>query len=318
MSHRSITLLLLGILLGLALLLFYGTESSVIGGIGAWLGLPAAFGALVAHLTDPDGEMSPVGCFVWPTAGILTLVGVAWLAAGEGAICIAMILPFWIPAAVAGWVIQRINARRRRLNQIDPSRFDAVGWAAIPLALLGIESLYEPDWQTREVTRHVVIEASPEAVWPLLLSIPDVGANEGHWNLTQDFLDVPRPRNAELVKTPAGLVRKASWQRGIRFDERITRIRPNAEIGWNFEFGDDSVQRNTDRHISPDGAFLKIAAGRYDLRPRQDSKTVLSLTTTYRMRTNLPGYFAFWGELLLGDVQSNVLQIVADRAERAH
>ena len=38
----------------------------------------------------------------------------------------------------------------------------------------------------------------------------------------------------------------------------------------------------------------------------------------YSVRTSFPAYLAGWGELLLGDVQSNVLAIVEQRAERLH
>jgi hypothetical protein len=46
-------------------------------------------------------------------------------------------------------------------------------------------------------------------------------------------------------------------------------------------------------------------------------KTLVRLTTRYRMRTSFPAYLSWWGERLLGDIQSNVLAIVMQRAERA-
>ena len=80
-------------------------------------------------------------------------------------------------------------------------------------------------------------------------------------------------------------------------------------------FPDDSVQAHTDKHIDPDGPVLKIARGGYTLNETENSTVTVELSTTYRMRTRLGLYFGYWGELMLGDVQSNVLEIIKQRAE---
>ena len=74
---------------------------------------------------------------------------------------------------------------------------------------------------------------------------------------------------------------------------------------------------HTDRHISPDGQFLKIDTGDYTLTPLNDGTTKLTLRTNYIARTHVNLYAQMWGEILLGDIESNILTIIKQRAEAA-
>jgi len=312
---RALTLALLMLLL-LGVIAIFNADyfASAYGGIAVFLLIPAAIGGLFSQFSDPGGRQAPMGCFVWPTAGLLTLLALAWLLFGEGAICIAMVLPIWVPAAVVGALVNRYNARRgRALN--DPSRLNSVAWLSIPLLLVASEAISPPDWQGRSVVRDVDIEADPDVIWPLLLKVPGISSDEGIGNFTQDILGVPRPTDAALMIRQGRLVRIAHWGSDLRFEEIITAQKPGRVLSWRFAFPDKSVQRHTDHHISPDGPLLRIETGRYDLERLGNGRSRLRLTTTYRMRTRLGAYLGWWGERLLGDVQDNVLTVIKDRAE---
>ena len=311
---RRVTLVSLALLAGAASYLFAaGGLQSEYAGVASLLLIPAALGALVGNLSDPEGRGSLANLLLWPPLLILGLTGVGWLFFNEGAICIAMVLPLWLPAAVGGALANRWNARRtRRARERD---LLSVGWVVLPLSILLIERGQPPAWQERLVTRQAVVSATPEQLWPAVLSIPTIAATEGRATLTHDALGVPRPREAMLVRRGGRLVRSARWGSELRFDEIVTRIEPHSTLAWRFAFGDDSVQRYTDRHIAPDGPMLKILGGSYRLQPLAGGRSLLTLETRYRMRSPLAPYLAWWGERLLGDVQDNILAIVEQRAE---
>ncbi|MFM5907299.1 MAG: hypothetical protein ACKOPO_06915 [Novosphingobium sp.] len=318
-SNRLITLCLLIVLGAIMLIVFYtDAGGQAVAGWSALIIIPAALGALVSHLVDPQGMNSPVGCFAAPTMAIIAITGLAFLFIGEGAICIAMVLPLWIPAAIGGGLVQHYNARRRiRSDGDNAGDIFQSSWLALPLFALVLEQTLPAPWQSEAVSREVIVNAPADSVWPLLVSIPAIKDHEGRANLTQDILGVPRPVSARLEPVAGQLVRKAEWGKGIRFEERITRMEPGRAIGWTFAFPDDSVSRHTDRHISPDGPVLKILSGGYLLEPLPDGRTRVRLTTQYRMRSHLAPYLSLWGDQLLGDVEANVLAIIQKRAEPA-
>lgn len=195
-------------------------------------------------------------------------------------------------------------------------QFRSTSWIILPIALFMVEEVAPPVWTSHEVVREIEIDAPAEAVWPLLVSIPDIGADEGQSNFTHDIAGVARPTEARLVRRRGQLVRLAEWGENIRFEEQITAIKPGRSIAWNFAFPDESIQQYTDRHIAPQGAMLHIESGRYDLVETEAGRLSLRLTTTYRMRSRMGFYLELWGEQMLGDAQDNVLAIVKQRSER--
>lgn len=295
--------------------LIYGSDVNVPwGGVAVLLGIPFATGMLIGETIDRSKAM---GCFVWPTLAIVCLVFVGYVIFGEGVICIAIAMPLWIAAAIGGaltsvWNHWRWN-RGDRSREPDDNRLRLAAWTILPVFLLAAESVLPPTWTEHEVVREIVVNANPATVWPQLIEIRHVAADEGQWTFTQNILSVPRPLDARLETMPTGKVRKAIWGEGIRFEEHVTSETPNSAMDWRFVFPDKSLQNHTDRHIEPDGQSLRILSGSYRLESLAGGRTRIRLTTHYAMRTHLPGYMELWSERLLGDVQSNVLRIIAGR-----
>lgn len=313
-SGMRVTLALIGILIGAMLFLFYGPEeSSQITTLTALLAIPAALGGLVTQYVDPTGSRSTMGCFFWPTIFFLTITGIAVAAFDEGAVCLVLVIPIWIPAAIAGGLVQYLNARRRRRAKAQEHRFYASSWLLLPMLVMIWDQMWPVHWTNASVERSIEIDASPEKIWPYLASIRDIRADEGLANFTHDVVGIPRPTEAVLTRESARTVRKAVWGKSARFEEVVQSVAPNREMTWAFSFPDKSIQEYTDRHISPAGPFLNIASGSYRLEPIGPDRTRLVLITHYRMKVRPVGYFQWWGERLLGDVQNNVLAIVKNR-----
>lgn len=287
--------------------------------ITALLAIPASIGGLLAYATNIGHRSGGMGCFVWPTLALLVLVAIAVVVLKEGAICIAMVLPLWIPAAIVGYAVSWWNTQHQiALSEADNdrgARLRSVGWLLLPMVVFSAEKMTPLHWQTRTVSRDIIVAATPEQIWPLLVSIPKISPTEGRWNFTQDILGVPRPERAALVSRNGQWARKAEWGGAIRFEEQIDQLVPNRSIAWTFHFPDESIERTVDRHVSPDGAILRIETGRYALTRLSGSRTRIQLSTQYRMRTRIPQYLELWGEKMLGDIQNNVLTIVKHRAE---
>lgn len=307
------TLVAIAIFVTLVALTVYGPDFGVEwGGIAMLLGIPFALGMLVGQAIDRDQTM---GCFVWPTLSVIALLFVAYLIFGEGVICIAMVMPIWIAAAIGG-AVASVWTHRRKVDDGGPddsNRISLAAWTVLPVFLVAVETTVRPAWTERAVVREITVRARAAEVWPHLVEIRKVGPGEGHWTFSHDLLGIPRPVDAQIVNVNGSAVRKARWGEGIRFEERIVFERPGTAMRWRFVFPDTSLQDHTDRHIAPDGESLRILSGGYELQPLPGGQTRIRLTTRYAMKTRLPDYMAWWGERLLGDVQSNVLQVIADR-----
>jgi hypothetical protein len=298
-----------------AYLLFNFTKAG-----GPWFGslwflglLPALLCALICYLGDPDRTRPKA--FYWRVPLVLVAivdVGSA-LILREGIICLVMLSPIWLLSGWAGAFLLRAQRKRRAGGTTLRSSF-----LIVPILAAFIEAhLPFPDDHVL-LTRSILVHASPSEIWPYTVANRSIGAREGRWTISHNLIGLPRPRGVAIEGSGVGAVRTAYWGDHIDFEERITQWSPGRTLGWNFHFANDTLQNYTDKHISPDGQFLKIDSGDYTFQRISPGVTRLVLNTRYIAKTHVNIYARMWGELLLGDAEANILTIVKDRAESAH
>jgi hypothetical protein len=275
--------------------------------------LPALLCALICYIGDPD-QRRPAS-FYWQvpfTLVVLVIVGSAVILR-EGVICILMLSPIWL---VSGWVgaFTLRSQRRARLgrNTLQSS------FVIIPLVAAGLEAQIPIPHERVLLTRSIIVYASADEIWPYAVSNCAIGADEGRWTLTHNIIGLPRPRATLLDGARVGALRTAYWGDHINFEEEITEWAPGRRLGWTFHFSNTSLQDYTDKHISPDGQFLKIDSGDYTIHQISPEAALVTLNTRYIAMTHVNPYAKLWGEFLLGDVQNNVLSIIKSRSEAAH
>ena len=273
--------------------------------------LPAAICAFVAYVADPWAERRLGAYMMVPVWLLLVVIVVAIFTLHEGAVCVIMLSPLWLGSGAAGAAVT--YHLRRRLKR---GRTYCMAVLALPLLAMQVEPYVPLPSTEATVTRTIVVEASPERIWPLLRGIPDVRSGEGRWNLSQDVIGVPRPLGARLVGEGVGAERLANWGPHVSFRERITEWSPGRRIGWRFIFDDIDGWRFTDRHLTPDSPYFRVTTGGYSLAPLGPNRTRVTLETRYWMKTPVNGYSALWGQVFLGDLEGNLLALVKQRAER--
>lgn len=271
--------------------------------------LPALLCALICYVADPERTRSRQ--FYWlvsPALGTLVCAA-STLFLHEGVICLVMLSPIWLASGWAGSFAMR-SQRDRGRRSVESSLL------IIPLVAAMLEAQTPIPHETVTLTRSIVVQATPERIWPYAVSSRNIGPHEGRWTITHNIIGMPRPRQSVVAGSGVGAVRTAYWGDHVNFEEQIVDWEPDRRLGWRFNFTNSTVQDYTDKHISPDGEFLKIDSGDYRLRPLSPRTTELTLTTRYIAKTHVNPYAKIWGELLMGDVEDNVLTIIKDRAER--
>lgn len=276
---------------------------------------PAAICAFIAYVGDPFARRPHSFYRLVPVMSTVGMIAISIIVIQEGAICIAMLSPLWM---LFGWVGTEILWHVRGRGQVEDNPADtflAPGLLALPLVIMPLESALPIPQDNYTVSRTIVIDAPAKEIWPLMGGMGMVADDEGLWNISQNVIGLPRPREARLEGTGIGAIRHARWQLGVNFREVVDQWQPGKAVGWRFDFAGSTGWEMTDRHLRPDGPYLHINNGGYDLRTLADGRQLLRLHTNYRATTHFNAYAALWGELFLGDVQNNVLSVIKQRAE---
>lgn len=313
LNHRVLSGFTLALVIALSAYLLFSASRSGSGWFASlWFLalLPAVLCALICYIGDPDQTRSEN--FYWQVPlGLCAIVCFASIfVLKEGVICLVMLSPIWLGSGWAGAFAMR-SQRRRRGRAVESS------FLIIPLVAAIVEAQVPVPHEPVTLVRTVLVRASPEEIWPHAVSSRNIGAWEGRWTITHNIIGMPRPKESVVAGTGVGAVRTAYWGDHVNFEERIVAWEPGRKLGWRFNFTNSTVQDYTDKHISPDGEFLKIDSGDYTLRPVSVGMTELTLTTRYIAKTHVNPYAKLWGELMMGDVEENVLTIIKDRAEHA-
>lgn len=275
--------------------------------------LPAVLCALICYIGDPNQTRSLAFYWLVPIVLVMIVVFFSAIVLHEGVICLIMLSPIWIASGWVGAFLLRWQRRRAVGRNTLNSSF-----LIIPLVAGVIEAQVPAPHDQVLLTRSIVVHATPTEIWPYTVANRTIGPSEGRWTITHNIIGLPRPTATTIDRAGVGAVRTAYWGDHINFEEHITQWIPGRKLGWKFHFSNASLQDYTDKHISPDGQFLKVDNGDYTLRQLSADTTLVTLNTRYIAMTHVNPYARLWGEFLLGDTANNILAIVKDRSEAAH
>jgi hypothetical protein len=275
--------------------------------------LPAVLCAPICYIGDPDQTRSLAFYWLVPIVLVAVVDFFSAFVLREGAICLIMLSPVWIASGWAGAFLLRSQRRRALRGNALHSSF-----LIIPLVAGIVEARIPTPHDQVLLTRTILVHATPAEIWPYAVANLSIGPREGRWTITHNIIGLPRPRGTVINGAGVGAVRTAYWGDHINFEERITRWAPGQKLAWRFAFSNTSLQDYTDKHISPDGQFLKIDTGDYTICQISPGTTQVTLNTRYIAMTHVNLYARLWGEFLLGDTVDNILTIIKDRSEAAH
>lgn len=274
-------------------------------------GVPFAVGALYVRLQSRRRRLSLLDAAVGSSLPMLLFVFLAGAWLQEGTICIVMALPFVLLfGAIGGALSWLVSAASRTKGP------KLLGIAMVaPFLAGGLEQQLEPPDRVAHLQRSVHIQAAPGVVWHHINFPLDIQPGE----LSQGIayrIGVPYPVEARTLEPRVGGRRELTWQRGVRFQEEITRYQPERHIAWRYRFGADSFPPGSlDEHIVLGGRYFDLEDTAYTLTPEHGG-TRLNIAVTYRVSTQFNWYAGQWADFLLGDTAETILAFYKRRSER--
>lgn len=272
------------------------------------VGTPISVGVFTVYFSDEEQVKSRIFNAFQPWFSVLGWALIALFLAWETLICVVMLLPLYLPLASVGGLLAGYFRNKKK----STGKILSIGF--LPLLILPIEAPYQTPTIYHAELDSIVINAPIEKVWQSLPNIQNIKQDELKWTFSH-FIGLPKPQSSVIGALDVGAVRKSSWEKGIYFHERITQIELNKLLAYDVLVNEQAMKiANLDTHITVGDQYFNIEKGHYALEDLGGS-TRLSISTTYRMSTNVNWYGQLWANFVLGDFHYMVLNLIKDRNE---
>lgn len=271
--------------------------------------VPFLIGFLRIALELRQTQLTPTQIFFLPWQPIFVFLAVSFLTLMEGAICILVALPGFLLLASLGGLLAEFNHRLRL------ERRWTLCLVALPLITAPIEGQLPRSEAFYEIRNTIVIEAAAERVWQELGNVSYIDEEELPLSLTR-LMGIPRPLEARMDGASVGSVRTSVWDKGVEFQEVITRWEPGVVMAYDFLIDPQRIPDDAlDRHVKLGGEYFSPLRGKYELREIAANRTELSLSTVVRDNTRFGLYSRVWVQLIFSDFHDSLLQLMKERSE---
>jgi hypothetical protein len=300
---------------------FFGGTMEVLS-LSLLLLAPLAIGYLTVALAQKVTSGWSAFFLPWLTSIVVLVITIAINL--EGAICWFMIYPFFAFASgIGGYIafVQRKNKQFKRKEDsdlldenLDSDKFKQSLLLLLPL-IAGVAEHDALQYMTRfDVERSVVIAAAPEQIWAQMVELTSISEHEnrGMW---AGFFDLPRHLNTTIDTIALGGRRRATFERGLYFDEQITGLEQPYRLELTLKQAPEQIPPHVlDEHLVIGGKYFKALKDTYVIEPQADGRSKLSLKSELEIRTPINWYAKIWTYWILGDLFEEQLGMIRDRS----
>lgn len=290
--------------LGMLALSVYGLASY---GIPLFLGTPFVIGALTAYLFNRRyaATLRESHQVVFMTFALVA--GALMLTAAEGALCLLMAMPLALGIGAMGTVLGR------RIALHDPRTPRNALLAVLVLPVTAVMEADRPASAVREVRSSIIVNASAATVWRNVIAFPPLPEPSD----VVFRLGIAYPQRADIVGEGVGAIRYCRFSTGD-FVEPITAWEPGRRLAFDVRSQPRPLQEWSpyDGVVAPhlDG-YLLSKRGEFRLVALPDGRTRLEGSTWYETRLEPAGYWALFGDAIIGRIHHRVLDHVRRTSE---
>jgi uncharacterized membrane protein YhaH (DUF805 family) len=277
-------------------------------GVALFLGCPFGIGTVAAYFLSREGEASDQDLLkvVWISLGCIA--GALLLIEYEGLVCLLLAFPLAFALACFGAFVGRALAEGRATVGAPP---------IAALLLIPIFAFVEPahlaGHTLHQVNSSVVIDATPEKVWPQVIAFAPLPE-------PQDLMfrvGVAYPKFAHIEGSGVGAIRYCVFSTGP-FVEPITAWEPGKRLAFDVTSSPEPMRElSWYQNVHPPhlNGYLRSRHGEFRLVALPGSRTRLEGTTWYEIEMAPEPYWSAWSDLVIHRIHLRVLEHIKEETE---
>jgi hypothetical protein len=273
--------------------------------------LPIVLGAIPVLFSTKEQLEAYIMWLLWPWLVTFTFFVLSFVAGFEGLICLVIIVgPFLLLGTLSAFVFRIV-----RLKSEGKGKKLYVS-LMLPMVVLLIEANIQVTDQVYTVSTSIEINAPKGRVWENVKNVRDIQPDEIKPHFVH-LIGVPKPLNGALDEEGVNGIRQITWDKGIKFEEKITAWNDGTGFAYDIDVDPASVPPSTlDEHVMIGGRYFDVLRGGYHIEKIDEGKSMVTLTCTYRVTTNLNFYSKVWADFILDDFNEMILEVIKGRSER--
>nr|GFB83588.1 hypothetical protein [Tanacetum cinerariifolium] len=227
-------------------------------------GLPVVLGAIPVLFSSREQLANYQVYLVAPWLITLLVFCLGLVSGLEGLLCLVVIVgPFMVLGSLGAFLVRMVRLRREPQTSLYVSLLVLL----LPLAAGLLEQQVTATDHIYTVVTTREIAAPAAVVWPRIQSVRHIQRAEIRPHFVH-LVGVPRPLDGHLDYMAVGGVRHITWEKGLHFQERITRWQPGRGFAYDIKVDATSIPPHTlDEHVVVGGRYFDVLRGSYTLTP---------------------------------------------------
>lgn len=272
--------------------------------------LPIILGAIPVLFSTKEQLQAYKFYLLMPWLITFTFFILSFVTGFEGMICLVIIIaPFTILGSLGAFIYRLIKLKQKGNGTKLYISF------LLPFLILGAESYLPESNQIHTVSTSIEINSTKSNIWENTKNVKNIKPNEIETHFIH-IIGIPKPINGELDIEAIGGNRQITWEKGIKFVEKITDWKEGNSFSYDIDVDPNSIPPTTlDEHVMIGGKYFDVLKGSYKIDSIQNNKYKLTLNCTYRVTTNLNYYSKLWADFILDDFNTMILEVIKGRCE---
>jgi hypothetical protein len=312
---KSLLAISLASLYGIALRITFGYLNTILAVMSESFLLigPIIVGFLTVILFPKDKIKTLSSAFFTPWLTSLVILIITMFFNIEGLICWIMMFPIFAMLSGMGGLIAFYFKNR---NNNKPTNVYGLSFIIFLPAIVGLlEGEKTLSKNTLNISRTIEINASPAKVWHAITHIDSIAHKEHHFSLATS-MGFPRHLSTALDTLAIGGNRKAIYENGLYFDEKITKFETEKLLALDINTDPNKIPPTVmDEHIIIGGKHLDILEDSYKLEKISETKTRLILSSKFFINTPFNWYASIWAKYLMHDILDGEIKLIEERCE---
>jgi hypothetical protein len=273
--------------------------------------LPIILGAIPVLLSTKEQLQSYKSYLLLPWGIVMTFFVLSYVSGFEGMICLVIIIgPFLLLGTLGAFIFRMIKLKQ------EGNGTKLYASLLLPFVMLFAETNFDAKDQLHTVKTTIEVNANKSTVWENIKNVKTIVPTEIK-NHFVHLIGIPKPLNGELDIERIGGIRKITWEKGIKFEEKIKTWDEENGFTYDINVAPNSIPATTlDEHVMIGGKYFDVVEGSYKIDNINKTTNMITLTCTYRVTTNLNFYSKFWADYILNDFNEMILEVIKQRCER--